>query len=93
LALDTPHHKPLLWPHYFDDTFVVWPHGPEQLQNLEYFKAILPVHYGNRVGQCDSFLGCSGHQSVQTNKKKTPTLANISTSAAWEEMFNSEASQ
>lgn len=27
-------HKPSLWLRYADDTFVVWPHGPQQLQNF-----------------------------------------------------------
>jgi hypothetical protein len=34
LALDLAQHKPLLWLRYVDDTFVVWPHGPEWLQNF-----------------------------------------------------------
>jgi hypothetical protein len=34
LALDSAHHEPSIWPRYFDNTFVVWPLGPEQLQNL-----------------------------------------------------------
>jgi hypothetical protein len=33
-ALDSAQHKPLLWLRYVDDTFVSWPHGPEQLQNF-----------------------------------------------------------
>jgi hypothetical protein len=34
LALDSAQHKQLLWLLYVDDTFVVWPHGQEQLQNF-----------------------------------------------------------
>jgi hypothetical protein len=34
LALDSAQHKPSLWLRYVDDTFVVWPHGPEHLQNF-----------------------------------------------------------
>jgi hypothetical protein len=34
LALDSAQHKPSLWFRYFDDTFVVWPHNPEWLQNF-----------------------------------------------------------
>jgi hypothetical protein len=34
LALDSAQHKPPLWLQYVDDTFVVWPHGPEWLQNF-----------------------------------------------------------
>jgi hypothetical protein len=28
LALDSAQHKPLLWLHYVDDIFVIWPHFP-----------------------------------------------------------------
>jgi hypothetical protein len=34
MALDSAQHKPWLWLRYVDDIFVVWPHGPEQLQNF-----------------------------------------------------------
>jgi hypothetical protein len=34
LALDSAQHKQSLWLRYVDDTFVVWPHGPERLQDL-----------------------------------------------------------
>jgi hypothetical protein len=34
LALDSAQHKPLLWLQYVDDMFVVWLHGPEQLQDF-----------------------------------------------------------
>jgi hypothetical protein len=32
--LDSALHKPSLWLWHDDVTFVVWPHGPEQLQNF-----------------------------------------------------------
>jgi hypothetical protein len=34
LALDSAQHKPLAWLRNVDDTFVVWLHGPERLQNF-----------------------------------------------------------
>jgi hypothetical protein len=34
LALDSAQHKSSLWLRYVDDTFVVWPHSPERLQNF-----------------------------------------------------------
>ncbi|PNF31038.1 hypothetical protein B7P43_G17855, partial [Cryptotermes secundus] len=34
LALDSAPYKPSLWLPYVDDTFVVWPHGPERLQTF-----------------------------------------------------------
>jgi hypothetical protein len=34
VALDSAQHKSSLWIQHVDDTFVVWPHGPEQLWNF-----------------------------------------------------------
>jgi hypothetical protein len=34
LAIDSAPYKPSLWLRYVGDTFVVWPHGPERLQNF-----------------------------------------------------------
>ncbi|PNF26841.1 hypothetical protein B7P43_G17376 [Cryptotermes secundus] len=34
LALYSAQYKSSLWLRYVDDTFVVWPHGPERLQNI-----------------------------------------------------------
>jgi hypothetical protein len=34
LALDSAQYKPSLWLRYVDDTFVVWPHGPQRWQNF-----------------------------------------------------------
>jgi hypothetical protein len=34
LALDLARHKPSLWLRYIDDMIVVWPHGPDRLQNF-----------------------------------------------------------
>jgi hypothetical protein len=34
LALDSAQDKPLLWLRYVDDTFVIWPHGVDGLQNF-----------------------------------------------------------
>jgi hypothetical protein len=48
-------HKPPLCPRYLDDTFVVWPHGPEQLQNLF-------GHLNSLRQTVDFLLACSGHQ-------------------------------
>jgi hypothetical protein len=44
LALDSAQHKPSLWLRYVDDTFVVWPHGPEHLQNfLSHLNCLRPT--------------------------------------------------
>jgi hypothetical protein len=41
LALDSAQHKPSLWLQYANDTSVVWPHGPEQLQKfLHHFNSL-----------------------------------------------------
>jgi hypothetical protein len=34
LALDAAPYKPSLWLWYVDDTFVIWPHGTNQLQGF-----------------------------------------------------------
>jgi hypothetical protein len=34
IALDTADHKPAKWLRYFDNTFMVWPHGPARLQQF-----------------------------------------------------------
>jgi hypothetical protein len=43
LALDSVQHKPSLWLRYFDDRFVVWPRGPEKLQDfLSHLNSLRP---------------------------------------------------
>jgi hypothetical protein len=34
MALDRAPHKPLCWFHYVDDTFIIWPHGPDRLKDF-----------------------------------------------------------
>lgn len=41
-ALDSAADKPSCWLRYVDDTFVVWPHGPDKLQN--FLRHINSVH-------------------------------------------------
>ena len=33
-VLDTAADQPSLWVHYVDDTFVIWPHGLDKLENF-----------------------------------------------------------
>jgi hypothetical protein len=33
-ALDSAPHKPICWFRYVDDTFVIWPHGPDKLKGF-----------------------------------------------------------
>jgi hypothetical protein len=59
-ALTLAHKKSSLWLRYVDDTFVVRPHGPEQLQNfLSHQNNLRPViqFTAEIVRQWDSFLG------------------------------------
>jgi hypothetical protein len=70
LALDSTLHKPSLWLLYFDDTFAVWPHGPEQLQDFPgHLNSLRPTIQFTMeiVRQCDSLLGCFGHQEGDDN--------------------------
>jgi hypothetical protein len=65
LALDSAQHKPSLWLQYVEDTFVVWPHGQEQLENFLSHPNSLrhSIQFTKKiVRQCTSFSGCSGHQ-------------------------------
>ncbi|XP_023713370.1 uncharacterized protein LOC111867609 [Cryptotermes secundus] len=42
-SLQSAQHKPSLWLRYIDDTFVVWPHGPEWLQDfLSHLNSLRP---------------------------------------------------
>jgi hypothetical protein len=44
IALDTAYYKPAKWLRYVDDTFVVWPYGPEKLQKfLDHLNSIKPT--------------------------------------------------
>jgi hypothetical protein len=55
LALDSAQHKPLL--HYIDDTLVVWPHGPEQLQNfLSHLNNLGPTFQFTTETESDSVI-------------------------------------
>jgi hypothetical protein len=36
-ALDQTTHELLCWFCYMDDTFVIWPHGPEKLEEFLYY--------------------------------------------------------
>jgi hypothetical protein len=47
LALNSAHYKPSLWLRYVDDTFVIWPHGPQLLQNFFcYLNSLRPsIHF------------------------------------------------
>jgi hypothetical protein len=42
LAVSLAHKKPAYWYRYVDDTFVVWPHGKEELQ--EFLKHLNNIH-------------------------------------------------
>jgi hypothetical protein len=61
LKLSASQHMPSLWLRYVDDTFVVWPHGPDRLHNFPNHLNS-SVHNGNRVKQRNPLSGCSGHQ-------------------------------
>ena len=52
--------QPSLWLHYVDDTFVVWPHGRDALQNfLQYLNAQHPsIKFTMEVGQQDILPQC-----------------------------------
>lgn len=44
IAIDTAEYKPAKWLRYVDDTFVIWPYGPEKLQEfLQHINNIRPT--------------------------------------------------
>jgi hypothetical protein len=55
LAFDSAQHKPSLCLQYVDDIFVVWPCGPEQLQNLLSLRPSIHFTKATRVRQFHSF--------------------------------------
>jgi hypothetical protein len=71
LTLDSAQHKPSLCLCYIDDTFVVWPHRPEQLQNfLSHLNSFRPaIHFTIGIKpNSDSFSEWSGHQEGEDTK-------------------------
>ncbi|PNF14479.1 hypothetical protein B7P43_G18379 [Cryptotermes secundus] len=46
-ALDLAPHKPRCWFRYVDDTFVIWPHGPDKLKDF--------LNHLNSIQQCIQF--------------------------------------
>jgi hypothetical protein len=46
-ALDLAPHKPICWFRYVDDTFVIWPHGPDKLKDC--------LNHLNRIHECIQF--------------------------------------
>jgi hypothetical protein len=73
LALDSAQHKPSLWLRYVDDTFVVWPRGPQRLQNfLSHLKSLRPSTLFTMEIESDS---ATAFFDVMVIKNET-TLAN-----------------
>jgi hypothetical protein len=90
LVLDSALHKPSLWLHSVDDTFVVWPHGPEQLQNfhshLNSLKPTIQFTMGIESDNVIPFL------DVVVIRKETTLTAEVyrkSTHTGWYLSFNS----
>jgi hypothetical protein len=77
LALDSAQHRPSLWLQYVDDTFVVWPYDPEQLQNfLSQLSSLrLSIQFSVET-ESDSAIAFLDVLAI----RKETTLADISTS-------------
>jgi hypothetical protein len=87
LAIELEQHKPSLWLHYTDDTFVVWPHGPERLLNfLSHLNSLRPSSQSTMELDSDPItsldvLVIRKDTTLATNVyRNPPTLADISTS-------------
>jgi hypothetical protein len=76
VALDLAQHKSSLWPQYVDDTFVVWPHGPEWLQNfLSHLNSLLPSIHPSMEMESDGAIPFLDVLVIRTQKltEKPPT--------------------
>jgi hypothetical protein len=88
LALDSAQYKPSLWFRYVDDTFVVWPHGSEQIQNfLNHLNSLRPsiqftveIESDSVIPFLDVLSSGKGRHWPLRFIENPPTLANISTS-------------
>jgi hypothetical protein len=83
-ALDSAIHKPPLWLCYVDATFVVWPHGTEQLWNvLRHLNSLRPTVQFTKQLDPDSatpFLELVANKkemilATKTNKTNSVTLS------------------
>jgi hypothetical protein len=88
LSLDSALHQQSMWLRYVDDTFVVWPHGPGQLQNfLSHHNSLRPSTQFTVEIESDSAIPFLNilvirKEMTLTTKvyRKPPTMADISTS-------------
>jgi hypothetical protein len=76
LALDSAPYKPSLWLLYVDDTFVVWPNGPEWLQDfLSHLSSLRPSIQFTMEIESDSVIV---FLDVQAIRKETTVAAEVS---------------
>ena len=67
-ALNTAADQPSLWVRFVDDTFVIWPHGLDKLENLqspEQPPQVHPVHDRERK-QPTTFSRCAGNEGRES---------------------------
>lgn len=74
LALYTEEQKSSLWLRYFGDTFVIWPHGLDRLQDScnDITSTYLQIYHGNRNFNCDSVFRRVGHQGRTYTGHQSP---------------------
>jgi hypothetical protein len=106
MAIDSAQLKPSFWVRYVDDTFVVWPHGPERLQQFfEHLNSLRPSIQFTMEMESDSSISFLdvlvikkekkniGHQSLQKIRTHTGRYLNpIQSSTACKKKFNSKSS-
>jgi hypothetical protein len=80
IALDSAPHKPAMWLRYVDDTFVVWPHGTEKLEEfLSHMNSLRPtIQFTLETETGDSLpfldvLVCRNGTAVLTKVYRKPT--------------------
>ncbi|GJQ86455.1 hypothetical protein Trydic_g10362 [Trypoxylus dichotomus] len=80
-AMDSYELKPKMWLRYVDDTFVIWPHGEEEINGLlqhlngleESIKFTMELEVGNRVPFLGVLVYKQSDGTLRTTVYKKPT--------------------
>ena len=81
-ALNTATDQPSLWVRYVDDTFVIWPHGPDELENFhshlnslrKSIQFTMEKEHNNHLPFLDVLVTKEGrHMSTSIYRKETHT--------------------
>ncbi|XP_023726043.1 uncharacterized protein LOC111874629, partial [Cryptotermes secundus] len=72
-ALDLAPHKPRCWFRYVDDTFVIWPHGPDKLKDfLNHLNSIQQVY--SKSTRTNLYINAASHHHPSNKQAARSTL-------------------